>query len=120
MVIGIVGIAGGCVLLALVLHFLVPAKGVKVPAVMLGTVGGFALGAMCGLYGAVIYGESVQSALYAGDHKPSPMPTKGAASAPKKKAAPPREEIPKKSGRPDGYPGPEEEKKPAPPDAPKD
>jgi len=70
-----IGVAAVCILLAIAFHFLAPMKGTKVPAVVLGTVAGFALGAASGLLLAVVYGEKVHWAIYADTYKPSPMPS---------------------------------------------
>src|SRR4051794_1054403 len=71
----ILGVAGGCIVLAFLLYFLVPAKGVKASAVVLGTVGGLAVGGVLGMLAAVIYGDSVQGVVYSETYKPSPMPS---------------------------------------------
>jgi hypothetical protein len=70
-------IAGAAIVVALVMHFLVPAKGVKIPAVILGTIGGLMIGVCMGFMGAVYYGDEVQKKVYANEYAPSPMPTGG-------------------------------------------
>jgi hypothetical protein len=96
----ILGVAGGCIVLALLLYFLVPAKGVKVPAVVLGTVGGLAAGGVLGILAAVIYGESVQNAVYSDVHRPMPFPKGGppmganTVNAPKKASPAPEQDSP--------------------------
>jgi hypothetical protein len=118
----ILGIAGGCIVLALLLYFLVPAKGVKVPAVVLGTLGGLAAGGVLGILAAVIYGESVQNAVYSDMHRPSPMPAGGppmganTINAPKPQPKPAPEKA-NGGGRPSGGGGPGMPK--VPPDYPK-
>ena len=110
-------ISGAAIVLALAMHFLVPAKGVKIPAVILGTVGGLVIGVCVGFMGAVYYGDEVQKKVYANEYAPSPMPTNGefkgkGSAAP---ASPPAEkksegEAPKGTpgsrSRPPGYPAP--------------
>jgi hypothetical protein len=73
----ILGLAGSAIVLALVLHFLVPAKGVKVPAVVIGTIGGLVVGICIGIGGAVYYGDQMQKAVYANEYAPGPMPKGG-------------------------------------------
>ena len=83
----ILGIAGVCIVLAFLVHFLMPAKGAKIPAILLGTVGGFAAGVVCGLLGAVMYGETVQKQVYGDMYLPGPMPS--VSSPPANAGAPP-------------------------------
>ncbi len=69
----VLGLAVGCVVLAGLLHFVLPAGGGKVPAVVIGTVGGFVAGAVLGMLGAVMYGETVQKSVYGAYYEPEPM-----------------------------------------------
>lgn len=80
----VIAVAGGCVLLAALLYFFVPKKQVKIPAVVLGTLGGLAIGAVLGLLGAVIYGDPMHKMVFAEQYKPEPMPAFG---GPQPKAA---------------------------------
>jgi hypothetical protein len=73
----ILGLGGSAIVLALVLHFLIPAKGVKVPAVVIGTIGGLVVGICIGIGGAVYYGDKMQKVVYANEYAPAPLPTKG-------------------------------------------
>jgi hypothetical protein len=70
-------IAGAAIVLALAMHFLVPAKGVKIPAVILGTIGGLMIGVCLGFMAAVYYGDEVQKQVYADQYAPAPMPSAG-------------------------------------------
>jgi hypothetical protein len=126
----ILGIAAGCIVLAFLLYFLVPARGVKVPAIVLGTLGGLAAGAVLGMLGAIMYGESAQKMVYGDLYRPEPMPSvggpmKGGASPPSEKPAPKKKEGFAKKGRgpgmtnlPADYPGMEPAKKSEEPQAP--
>lgn len=72
--------AVACILLAVVLHFVLP-KGGKVPAVVVGTLGGFMAGAVLGILGAVYYGETMQREIYGDMYKGEPMPARGTPGA---------------------------------------
>jgi hypothetical protein len=73
----ILGLAGSAIVLALVLHFLVPAKGAKVPAVIIGTIGGLVVGICLGIGGAIYYGDQMSKSVYANEYAPGPMPKGG-------------------------------------------
>ncbi len=91
----LLGAAGALIVLALVLHFAVPAKAMKVPAVVIGTLGGLVVGAVLGMAGSVWYGDQYHKMVYVDMYKPDPMPSapgatkvgQGKEAAPKKKAS---------------------------------
>lgn len=80
----ILAVGGGCIVLAALLYFGVPARQIKIPAVILGTIGGLAAGAVLGLVLAVVYGDPIHKSLFAEVYKPAPMG--GGAAAPPKNA----------------------------------
>lgn len=73
----VIAVGGGCMVLAALLYFFVPAKEVKIPAVALGSLGGLATGAVLGLLAAVYYGDPLHKSLFAEQYKPEPMPSVG-------------------------------------------
>jgi hypothetical protein len=121
----ILGLAGSAIVLALVLHFLIPAKGIKVPAVVIGTIGGLVVGICIGIAGAIYYGDQMSRAVYATDYAPSPMPGAGKAKGSNAGGAPPPASEKKKAASdsvsksrgttrslPNNYPGNDDPKKP--------
>lgn len=118
-------LAGAAVVLALAMHFLVPAKGIKIPAVVIGTLGGLVLGVCIGMTAAVYYGDEMQKQVYSNEYRPEPMPSAGipkgqntgggdAAPPPEKKkaggASGKRKGGPASGSMPSDYPGQDDAK----------
>lgn len=128
----VLGFAVGSILLAAILHFALPAGGGKVPAVVVGTLGGFVAGAVLGMLGAVYYGEAMQNSVYGNQYRPDPLPSggamKGVNAPPSSQGEPPAEKkksAPRAGGGGPGrtnlandYPGVNDAKKKEPAEAP--
>ena len=71
----VLGGAVGLILLAIILHFAFPGREIKIPTIILSTLGGLVVGVLLGLVGAVMYGEKVQKEVYGVQYQGDPMPS---------------------------------------------
>ena len=106
----ILGSAGSAIVLALVLHFLVPAKGVKVPAVVIGTIGGLVVGICIGIGGRSFTETRCRKQFTRTTTAPSPFPGAGSPKGSNAGGVPPPANAKKKAagdsvGKGPGKPG---------------
>ena len=102
------------ILLSITLHFAVPGQSIKIPTIILSTIGGLVAGALLGLLGAVWYGEMAHREIY-GDLYKGESPAEAAKRSAQNPGAaagePKNDAAPTVSGGPGGtnlgadYPG---------------